>query len=423
MADEEEAEIEIEGAIPFALSPAAVVPNLIDYRTKTGTSLYQAGIAALISDKTFELNPTDVRALIAALKLKMQEHTWHSVFDIPIQIEHPEDGTSDLLTEYGIITIDQVQAHARTYIAEPTRDAQNNYMAYLCLEHSLSAVATATMHQHESSFQLNIGGTLYNSAACYFKVIIREAYTDSNATTKNLRDRIAELDTYIATINYDVKLFNQYVRDCVNELAVRGQTTTDLLNNLFKAYKTIPDVKFKTFINNQEDAYDLGADITENALMDLSQNKFKTLVDRHEWNAPTSDQEKLIALEAKVDSVAKSIKTKARQDKKADTNQTDAGTPGKKNNTRERRQYREPPAWKLKPPGKGESHTKKIKNKTFNWCKNHKMWTLHTTAECKGVVPKGEGKKPSENVKPEANDGKKLKVNVSALMAENEGDE
>jgi hypothetical protein len=422
MAEELEAVPNIAGPIPFALSPAAVVQDLIDYRTKTGTALYQAGIKQLIPDKAFELTPTDVRALIAALKVKVQEQKWDDIFEIPIQIDHPDDGTLDLLTEYGIITMEQIEAHARTYIAESSRDAQNNYMAYLCLEHSLSTTACATIHQHEIHFKLNIEGTSHISAASFFKTILKEAYTDSNATTKNIRDKIAALPTYIGTISYDVKAFNEYVHDCVNELAVRGQVTNDLLNNLLKAYKTVPDAQFKIFITNREDKYDAGEDITENALMDLAQNKYTTLKDRNEWNAPTPDQEKLIALATKVESVSKALKTKGRhKSQQSDANQPEASSPGK-NNGKKNKQYREPPAWKLKPPAKGESHTKKNNNKTFNWCKNHKMWTLHTTAECKGVAPKGEGTKPA--AKPDAKlEAKKLKVNVSALMAEAEDDE
>jgi hypothetical protein len=191
------------------------------------------------------------------------------------------------------------------------------------------------------------------------------------------------------------------------------------MNNLFTAYKVVPDAMFKTFIQNEEDTYDRGGDITETQLMDLAQNKYQTLNDRNEWNAPTPDQEKIIALESEVAKFTKALKNKKK-------NTPDAGgkPPGKSKDGKQgpgRREYKEPASWKLKPPGKGDKHTKKVNKKTFNWCKNHKMWTVHTTAECKGVAPKGEGKKPGTTDSENDESGKqKLKVNVSALMADDD---
>jgi hypothetical protein len=228
--------------IPFALTPAAATADLIDYRTKEGYALYEAGVKQLIKDKTFNLTPTDLRAFIQAVKVKSQEHTWQDVTEIPIELVDPEE-TLDLWSDYGVITMHQIQEHACTYIATQTRQAQNNYMLYMCLQNSLSTTARATVQQHEDEYQLTIAGTRYNSGAAYFKVMLKKAYTDTNATAKNLRNQIADLRLYIVKINFDITVFNEYVRDRVNELAVRDQVAHDLMNNLFTAYKAVPHMK------------------------------------------------------------------------------------------------------------------------------------------------------------------------------------
>ncbi len=85
-----------------------------------------------------------------------------------------------------------------------------------------------------------------------------------------------------------------------------------MLNNLFLAYKAVPDAKFKSFIENQEDRYDSGIEVTENKLMELAEKKYQVLQDREEWNAPTPDQEKIIALEATVAKLTKGLKDKGK---------------------------------------------------------------------------------------------------------------
>jgi hypothetical protein len=190
------------------------------------------------------------------------------------------------------------------------------------------------------------------------------------------------------------------VRDLVEQLAVRGETTTDLLSNLFKAYKVVPDHNFEDFVKRTEEQYDQGDNnITADRLMDMSQNKFRVLVDRKEWNAPTADQEKIIALETQIATLKKSLSGKKKPKDDKDTSKR-----------------RDPPAWKLKPPGPNEKPVKEVKNKKYHWCTNHKMWCIHSTEQCKGVAV---GKSKKEPAAQEA----ELQIDVDALMANEEEDE
>ena len=57
---------------------------------------------------------------------------------------------------------------------------------------------------------------------------------------------------------------------------------------------------------------------------------------------------------------------------------------------------REQDQWKYVPPKDGEPHTKVgPTGRTYHWCPNHLMWTIHTPAQCNKV--------PSSDDQPSSN--------------------
>ena len=83
------------------------------------------------------------------------------------------------------------------------------------------------------------------------------------------------MDTYIKTVDSDIEKFNNYVKSLLRDLEARGETTQDLLSNLFKGYKAASDEKFVKYIQSKEDDYDDGdATITATHLMEIALNKY-----------------------------------------------------------------------------------------------------------------------------------------------------
>ena len=87
----------------------------------------------------------------------------------------------------------------------------------------------------------------------------------------------------------------------VISLEARGESTNDLLVNVFKGYQMAHDEDFAQFIKRKKDAYNEGADITVASLMDAAENKYKTWLLTGEWSASTQEQEQILALTAQVD--------------------------------------------------------------------------------------------------------------------------
>ena len=63
-----------------------------------------------------------------------------------------------------------------------------------------------------------------------FKFIMQKTVMDKWSTDTYLRENLTNLDTYMATVNLDIKSFNQYAKGNVDR-------TDDLMINLFKAYQ------------------------------------------------------------------------------------------------------------------------------------------------------------------------------------------
>jgi len=151
---------------------------------------------------------------------------------VPEDIANPNTEHNDLLSNFGKATLAQIMDHTATYAETNTRLAQNSMMLYQCLSNSITNEVKAKTMLWQNEY--NVGDTPCGVA--YLKVIIRKAQIHTRATV---------LDTYISTISYDIVKFNEYVKDLMDSLTARGETTHDLLAKLFKVYKSVKDYDFR----------------------------------------------------------------------------------------------------------------------------------------------------------------------------------
>jgi hypothetical protein len=258
-------------------------------------------------------------------------------------------------------------------------------MLYNCLFCSLTTEASARIALFKEECHVTIDGNIVRpSGTCILKVIIRESYVDTNATTRFIREQLSNLDSLMSTKNSDVSAFNIQVRSLLTSLNARGETTTDLLTHLFKGYKMASDKTFVDWIKRREERYDEGEDTTYSHLMQLADNKYRMMVESGEWNRPSKQDEQIQALLSEVAQKTQNQPKKPGPKKEPSVNKDpkkDKGKGGKKKDND--KNY----AWKKVPPKEGEPHTKKMRQKTYHWCPNHKAWTVHSPSECNGIAP------------------------------------
>lgn len=400
---------EPQGQVAFSLTPATHSQGVINYGTAEGMRIYNAAISKL-ADDSFDCEPSGLRNFLNLVRDRAINNGWdNSILAIPNDLAQPLGATTNFLDRYSELTMERLKAFGRTYQAQPVRAAQDSIQLYNCLMASLSTVGQQKVSVYRSDYEE--GGI--NSGVLLLKVIIQVSHIDTNATTTWIRTQLSNLDTYLPTVGHDIEKFNQYVKTLLEQLRARGEVTHDMLPNLLKGYKAAQDKKFVEYIEKKEGEYEDGEDMTHEALMQLAQNKFQVLKLKGTWNAPSAEEEKIIALEAKIQKLERQAK---KQVPKSDSKRNNNVKPSSKKKGKDLKS-RKKPAWMLKPPTDAEKgKSKMVDKKEYHWCPHHKSWVRHSPAECKGTGLAKEGDNRNKS------DTNKLKLTKAlAALAEEDG--
>jgi len=81
----------------------------------------------------------------------------------------------------------------------------------------------------------------------------------------------------MTSIDNNVTTFNVFVRLQLDYLTARGESSSNVMVNLFKGNLAAPDKKFATYIKQKKNDYEEGQDLNEEDLMTMAENKFKSL--------------------------------------------------------------------------------------------------------------------------------------------------
>ena len=88
-----------------------------------------------------------------------------------------------------------------------------------------------------------------------------------------------------------------YFKKQVYTLRARGEQTSDLLMNLFKAYVISSDKAFVIYIEKKLEDWEYGMlVVSPDQLILWARKKFELLKEKGAWNAPSEEEETLIAL-------------------------------------------------------------------------------------------------------------------------------
>lgn len=385
----------------FALTPAAANPGIIDYGTHDGQKFFKNATQRL-NEELYDCVPEGMFTFLKSLKLRANLYGWNNntfgILMIPRNVADPNTEYDNLLELYGQVDIETILNYERTYIALPCRAAQDALLMFVCLMNSISNEGKAKIHIWEKQYTIVAAdGEEYSSGNLLLKIIIRESHLDTNATTTTIRTNLSSLDLYLPRIGHDITKFNQYVQLMVQALKSRGETTQDLLTNLFKGYVAASDKTFVTYIERKQEEFDDGQELTPESLMTLADNKFKNLKQKEIWNAPSPEEEKLLALEAEMKTLKAAAKKQKKQKSSSDTkgNETTQEDKGKKKKPK--------PQWMVnnERPKDAELNLPRSWNgrKWYFCCPETRgkcdgQWRAHLPSACKGLArAKGDPKR------------------------------
>jgi hypothetical protein len=357
----------------------------------------------------FDCKPDKLRLFVDTFRKRANSANWLATLQVPL------NGVAyDLTDNYGFLTFDQIRLHAISYIAAQSRNYQNAFQIYECLFATLTDDARTKVATRFNEYTI----ADQPDGLLFFKAIIATAQVDTPATVSQIRYKLMNLAQHMQDIDSDIEQFNIDVQTYVMALEARGNTTSDLLVNLFRGYKSASDETFRKYICDREDDYNDGTlmNLTPEKLMSLAVNKYRTLVDDNAWNQESAQQKQIVALNAQIQ---KLIGDKSKKPTTANKDAKQAKPTGNKGKDKKGNKARKYPDWKYKAPTGNEPKAKSIKGKQFYWCKHHELWCEHTEDQCrKAKGASTDDKRPTEAAK----QAPKLQINrnLAALATDDD---
>jgi hypothetical protein len=373
-------------AVAFALVPGDF-NGIIDYSTRQGLAIYSQATRSLFEDTAdlFNVESAGLQTFLALLRHRGTTCGWD--FDIPINLANPLQDLLDLTTNHGRFTLEHLRNFSATFVNNQSRAAQMNIQMVTCILASLTLPGFRKIQTWHVDW--HIGDR--PSALALIKIIIRESFIDTQATTRILRAHLSSLPDKLEQFKGDIDQLNAFVKVTQDQLSAHGETTHDLLANLFKGCLSSKDPTFCRCIKKQQEDHDDGTGFTVDSLMTLASNKFKTLVEAGKWMALTDEQSKIIALEAKLGrlnnrSSNQPSSNRGRNNSGSSSRNSSSNSSTGNNNRNRQGRNQDIPAWMKKWPGKAfvEANKTKVRDgKEHWWCKKHKRFCRHQTSDCK----------------------------------------
>jgi hypothetical protein len=345
---------------------------VLDYDVSDDLKYYHKACKGLDGSLKYDMSPSKLKAFLDQVRKRSKQFGWNAVLTVPTIVGLPLVPINrNILDSYGTVTLEECQAHARTYmIANVTRIGQDSVMLYNFLFDSLTTEGLNKVNIDPTSFTVN--GE--QDGLCFLRTIITKAQMDTIGTVQTLRNAIGALPTKMVELTANVEEFHQHVNTLPNALDSYGQPYPELIMNLFKAYALIEDNDFKTYVLYLRFGYNANPeDYNSRTLMNNVENAYKLRVEEGTWT-PGIDKktDEITALRAEIEAF-----------KTAVSNNTGRGSGGGNGNGRlDSKARAEKYAWKKIPPASGESKTKTFEERVYHWCGHHKMWTMHTEAQC-----------------------------------------
>ena len=389
LSEESGEEEEDDGEGPGALTPALDIAGTLRYRTnKTHYYLWKSGTKSL-EDELFDCTPDTFFQMIKSLEERANEMGWTKEDGI-LWVRRKGGELINLLEGYGSISLKRIQRHERTYWNNGYRKSQDDRMLYECIMNSLSPDGKQKINVHKNEYHLKDGNKRIPSGLCLFKVLVRESYLDSNATTSMIRQQLAKLHEYMESVGNDVIKFNNHVKMLLTALHARNESTLDLLTYLFEAYAICKDKEFNKFIRDLQTDHDMGTrKLDDMELMALAEKKYKIMKTLNKWEAPTLEDEKLLALQAKLEKVQDKL-NKVGQRRKRLKEEEDGSKKRKKIDKSKKK-----PDWFNHSPKPGKEHeTREWNGAIWYYCcektggKCGGMWRTHPPKKCRGIGKK-----------------------------------
>ena len=145
-----------------------------------------------------------------------------------------------------------------------------------CMLASITETCFCRIYKEDSKYKVKE----IKVVSLLFKLLMVKAIFDTRATTYQFRHNLSNLDNYMSSVNFNIEIFNIYVKNSVEGLKARGEKVDDLVMQLFHGYKAVADSKFIEYIKTKEERYLDGDEMQSETIMKFALNKYTMRKDK-----------------------------------------------------------------------------------------------------------------------------------------------
>ena len=408
-------------AAPFAIGPvaAANANDPWDFSTPHGLKFYFE-MNKPLSTK-FAGKQEGIRNFLSKLGIVAKRYGWITTI-LTIPDATPAATPRNLITQYGLITLQEINTHATGYMGQDTRGAQASQILASVILDSIEEDVRSKLLVKEAEYTMDLAnGTREINGPLLLKSLLKLASLTTRSTVARLQQEIHSLTTIMTEVSSDIVAFNLRVDDICAQLLSLGEQPHDLLAPLFIAYSKVSDTYFVNFIDRKRSDYNAeGANmnLTATDLMSMAEGCYKERISEKTWVSPAAIEAEFVALQA-------ANASEAAAQVKGDKSKTSSkkAKKGKANRDSESEVW----AWKGVAPSPGQPREKTFRNKAYIYCENHgtTKWVLKNKHDvCKNAPPvvAPHASKPNADAAPPAISSDGLRY-LKALLSQVESDD
>ncbi len=302
-------------AVIFADTPQTLgAKDLINYSSKRRSDIYKQGIAPLEEKALtngFNMTASQTVVFTEAFLNRATAMGWNKGSKQITTFNNSSGVAVDIIKCYSQIDEATLKTACERFcktgeVDAESRTKQNNTMMIMCLNKSLTATAKASLLTYRAEYTFdNI-----KYAPLMYKVIMHLATIDSIATTQTLRDNLQNLGVFAVMVKGNIDKVNAEFNTNYSQLLAQGATLDNLIGILFEAYLLVPCYNFTKYISTKHNDYLDGnlTGLTHQALMSMAKRKFDFLKTKGKWGAKSPDDEKIVAMTAKITALKGKLK-------------------------------------------------------------------------------------------------------------------
>ena len=376
----------------LAVTPSEYTTGILDFSKKGDTILFKEATKSLYQDpaERYDLSPEHTQAFLN----KVYDRCMHcniSAVMVPVDNTAPNGTKVNYCKNHSQFKEAHLETFAKTYLGSDKRETQDDKMMLRMLQESLSEKAYKIISTDRSDYTVD-------SVECgllMLKLILERSSVDTNTDPDIIRNDLTRAPDKFVALHCDVKKFNEWFVDKVEQLKQNGILESELhwlKSLLFASYDKSTDSQFKAYIEQQKDYIrdhpDEVKDYSWKDLMSRASRKTDSiLVDSMRASSSQADGDPFTVMQAQLDAQQKVIRKLTKKHNKSKGKQSNGGgsnnTSGNQSTGNKKGKIKFPESLKTKGRPSDPSRPEVHDGVKYYWCDKHQKWGRHKTSECK----------------------------------------